>query len=147
VIEIWIDFLDGKLGVDGSIGEDQIALDSLSWRPSMSSKQTRRSISVRGTTYDSLRRYSAAQSRAMSDIVEELLAGLLAKQSALPKAQSRVSAPSKRTVAARVVRAPAPPVAAPRSGAPGRPAPTPAAKVTGTRRVEAPRGDYRTISF
>jgi hypothetical protein len=113
----------------------------------MATKQTRRSISVRGTTYDSLRRYSEIEQRSMSDIVEELLAGLLA--------EGRPQAPRRtRTVAPRVVRAPvaraALPPAAPAlkpQRAPGRPAPTPARSVHGTQRVSAPKGDYRNISF
>jgi hypothetical protein len=97
-------------------------------------KQTRRSISVRGTTYDSLRRYSETHERAMSDIVEELLAKLLdAPDPPAIKA---------RTVAPRVVRA-----RKPSSGSAGRPAPTPAAAVQGTQRPSAPKGDYRTIRF
>jgi hypothetical protein len=43
----------------------------------MALKQTRRSISVRGTTYDKLRQYGETHDRSMSDIVEELLATIL----------------------------------------------------------------------
>ena len=39
----------------------------------MASKQTRRSISVRGTTYALLRDFCAERDRSMSDVVEELL--------------------------------------------------------------------------
>jgi hypothetical protein len=93
----------------------------------MAAKQTRRSISVRGTTYESLRRYCAARSRSMSEVVEQQLERLLAH------------APPTRTVANHVVRAPA--------GSPGRPAPTPAERIAGTRRNNAGSGDYRMIRF
>jgi len=42
-------------------------------------KQTRRSISVRGITYDNLRRYCEAKSLSMSEVVEDQLAQLLAR--------------------------------------------------------------------
>ena len=38
-------------------------------------KQTRRSISVRGTTYESLRRYCEQHQLSMSEVVEEQLGG------------------------------------------------------------------------
>lgn len=43
----------------------------------MASKQTRRSISIRGTTYAALRDYCEGHDRSMSDVVEELLAGVV----------------------------------------------------------------------
>jgi hypothetical protein len=92
----------------------------------MAAKQTRRSISVRGTTYESLRRYCAARSRSMSEVVEQQLERLLAH------------APPTRTVANHVARA---------AGSPGRPAPTPAERIAGTRRNNGSGGDYRTIRF
>jgi hypothetical protein len=92
----------------------------------MASKQTRRSISVRGATYDTLRRFCVAHSRSMSDVVEEQLARLLADER-----------PPRRTTANYVARA--------ESGTPGRPAPTPARVVTKTKR--STKDDYRAISF
>jgi hypothetical protein len=93
----------------------------------MASKQTRRSISVRGDTYASLRRYCDASARSMSDVVEEQLAQLLS---------------------ARPTRTSAPYIARATSGTLGRPAPTPAAKVLGTRRMKkSAKNDYRAISF
>ena len=141
----------------------------------MATKQTRRSISVRGTTYDHLRRFSEAEARSMSDIVEELLARLFdggkaatptapvlvkaepvrqaARESAPRPAPVRAVAPARnrrsRTVAAKIVRAPLQRTPPEQSGKPsvGRPAPTPASVVAGTRRDEAPKGDYRVIRF
>jgi hypothetical protein len=132
----------------------------------MALKQTRRSISVRGTTYDKLRVYSEGHDRSMSDIVEELLATILDKDA--PAAEKIAPAPPKEKPAARlrfnpppvvrprpalanrVVRAvpPAPPArpAANKPALPGRPAPTPASAVTGTKRVES-KDDYRAIRF
>jgi hypothetical protein len=43
----------------------------------MATKQTRRSISVRGATYETLRRYCESKNRSMSEIVEEQLARLI----------------------------------------------------------------------
>ena len=48
----------------------------------MAAKQTRRSISVRGTTYDNLRRYCEEQDISMSEVVEEQIAKLLSRPSA-----------------------------------------------------------------
>jgi hypothetical protein len=61
----------------------------------MASKQTRRSISVRGTTYAMLRDFCAEHDRSMSDVVEELLSRILESD-----------APAKKTVAPLVARAP-----------------------------------------
>ena len=94
----------------------------------MATKQTRRSISVRGATYESLRRFCETQNRSMSDIVEEQLARLFEAQ------QQR----GKKTIANRVVRRIDTSV--------GRPAPTPIEEVVEPR-VHAPKGDYRAIRF
>ncbi len=90
----------------------------------MASKQTRRSISVRGTTYDNLRRYCEENSVSMSEVVEQQLARLLEQKEA------------PRVVAA----APAPQPT-------GRPAPVAYEKVVAPRIARAPQGDYRTIRF
>jgi hypothetical protein len=63
----------------------------------MASKQTRRSISVRGTTYAHLRDFCAANDRSMSDVVEELLSKIL---------ENGAAPPAKKTVAPLVARAP-----------------------------------------
>jgi hypothetical protein len=42
-------------------------------------KQTRRSISVRGVTYDTLRQFCDDSQRSMSDVIEELLGALFDK--------------------------------------------------------------------
>lgn len=42
-------------------------------------KQTRRSISVRGVTYDTLRQFCDDSQRSMSDVIEELLGSLFEK--------------------------------------------------------------------
>jgi hypothetical protein len=133
----------------------------------MASKQTRRSISVRGSTYAALRDYCAAHTRSMSDLVEELLGAVL---EAAPITAAR---PTVQPIAAKVLRAPKPAAAdkpekaeAPQKPAPvkaaaaskvavqvpagsdgqGRPAPTPASKIV-EERVKAPKGDYRTLTF
>jgi len=110
-----------------------------------SSKQTRRSISVRGTTYDTLRRFCEEQNRSMSDVVEEQLAKVLAAkpmQAPKPIHAPRPVAKARPTVAPKIVRAvtPAPqppslPVSV--SGKVGRPAPIPASEVVQPR-VHAP---------
>ena len=64
----------------------------------MASKQTRRSISVRGTTYALLRDFCSEADRSMSDVVEELLSRIL------ESGQSTSAA--KKTVAPLVARAP-----------------------------------------
>jgi len=54
----------------------------------MALKQTRRSISVRGETYDRLRIYADAKQLSMSEVVEELLAPVLnvdSKHVAMPE--------------------------------------------------------------
>jgi hypothetical protein len=99
------------------------------------SKQTRRSISVRGTTYDSLRRYCDGADRSMSDVVEEMLAKLLTGKPINVKNPSR----GRSTVANKVVRAEVDELA-------GRPAPVDARDVIAPR-VSAPKGDYRVIDF
>jgi hypothetical protein len=93
----------------------------------VASKQTRRSISVRGTTYDNLRRYCEARSVSMSEIVEQQLAILLEQEG---------EAPVVKPVAASAPVAPS-----------GRPAPVAYEKVVAPRVARAPKGDYRTIRF
>ncbi len=94
----------------------------------MASKQTRRSISVRGTTYSQLRDFCAQHDRSMSDVVEELLGRIL--DSGAPPAKTKTVAP----VVARAHRPeprPAPEVdrAAVRVDPRPAPAPAPVAKV------------------
>jgi hypothetical protein len=131
----------------------------------MATKQTRRSISVRGTTYDKLRQYGETHGRSMSDIVEELLAKILDQPEAAPppparkpveKSASRLRfnpPPMMRdkrpALANRVVRAPLPPPrSADKPSLPGRPAPTPASAVLSVRQPEiADKDDYRSIRF
>ena len=126
----------------------------------MSTKQTRRSISVRGATYDALRAFCDQHGRSMSEIVEEQIAQVLGAPvvaaAATVKAEKverprTVKAPvEKRAMANKVVRAPQPelePVkASGRSPLPGRPAPKPAKEVV-PERPRAPKGDYRSIQF
>ena len=69
----------------------------------MAAKQTRRSISVRGTTYDNLRRYCAEQDISMSEVVEEQIARLLERPSA---AGRPAPVPYEKVVAPRIARAP-----------------------------------------
>jgi len=103
----------------------------------MPSKQTRRSISVRGTTYVALREYCETHQRSMSDIVEELLSGLLGadavplptRSPTAPKAPKLTSVPAtsvktapRPAVAAKVVRAAAPEPVAVKPVAPPPPA-------------------------
>ncbi len=69
----------------------------------MASKQTRRSISVRGTTYDNLRRYCEQQSLSMSEVVEQQLARLLEHGGSEGRP---APVPYERVVAPRMARAP-----------------------------------------
>ena len=113
----------------------------------MSKKQTRRSISVRGTTYEALRQYCELHERSMSDLVEEKLATVLSQAPLATAARPHRA----RTIAAKLVRAPAAPKPiAPspdaKSKSAGRPAPTPARELV-PERVNAPKGDYRVIRF
>ncbi len=64
----------------------------------MASKQTRRSISVRGTTYTLLRDFCSEADRSMSDVVEELLSRILQSGESTRAA--------KKTVAPLLARAP-----------------------------------------
>jgi hypothetical protein len=109
----------------------------------MATKQTRRSISVRGTTYDSLRTYCLEHNRSMSDIVEEQLAALLGGK-AKPAPVAARPAPRPRTVANKVLVRPEPRI--PTARLEGRPAPRPFTDVV-PERVKAPKGDYRGIRF
>jgi hypothetical protein len=134
-------------------------------------KQSRRSISVRGVTYDKLRVYGETHNRSMSDVVEELLAtildGVKAEAPAVAPVALQAKAPVERSasrlrfnpppmqkprpvLANRTVRA-VPPSPPPRQDSnkpslPGRPAPTPASAVVGTKRLES-KDDYRGIRF
>ena len=70
-------------------------------------KQTRRSISVRGITYDTLRQYCDDSQRSMSDVIEELLGALFEKsglQTAPKKALSK-AAPKESKVAKQLANA------------------------------------------
>ena len=60
----------------------------------MSKKQTRRSISVRGTTYDALRVYCEKQGVSMSEVVEERVATLLGLGASAPRAVTPAPAPA-----------------------------------------------------
>ena len=92
----------------------------------VAAKQTRRSISVRGTTYDNLRRYCEQQDTSMSEVVEEQLARLLAQESSTTSSSSSTSSAASSS---------------------GRPAPVAYDKVVAPRIARAPKGDYRTIRF
>jgi hypothetical protein len=119
----------------------------------MATKQTRRSISVRGTTYDTLRKYCDTHERSMSDIVEEQLAKLLETKTLTVKSAPRV----QKTVAPKILRAPLPvPLPEARaysstegahSSAEGRPKPKDAREVIPSRASGAPDDDYRSITF
>jgi hypothetical protein len=69
----------------------------------VASKQTRRSISVRGTTYDNLRRYCEEKSLSMSEVVEQQLARLLERGGSEGRP---APVPYEKVVAPRVARAP-----------------------------------------
>jgi hypothetical protein len=70
----------------------------------VATKQTRRSISVRGTTYDNLRRYCEQQDISMSEVVEEQIARLLSRGGASSGRPAPV--PYDKVVAPRIARAP-----------------------------------------
>ena len=70
----------------------------------MATKQTRRSISVRGATYENLRRYCEEQDISMSEVVEEQIARLLSRPSASSGRPAPV--PYDKVVAPRIARAP-----------------------------------------
>ena len=126
----------------------------------MANKQTRRSISVRGSTYDALRAYCDEHKKSMSEIVEAELERVLSgaptpsvkapqpKQSERPRTVSAKPAP--RPMANKIVRAPAPAIAQPaKASGPasaGRPAPRPAREVIAERQPSK-KGDYRSIQF
>lgn len=55
-------------------------------------KQTRRSISVRGVTYDTLRQFCDDSQRSMSDVIEELLGSLFEKNGLQAAAAPKKSA-------------------------------------------------------
>ncbi len=123
----------------------------------MALTQTRRSISVRGVTYDSLRRYCDQNDRSMSDVVEELLATLLGKakpihartgstvvkavvKAAEPVVKPAVKPPVAKAAAKPMVKpatsvktAPKPPIAAKTVKASVAKAPEPVAAASGTK--------------
>ena len=73
------------------------------WEATVAGKQTRRSISVRGATYENLRRYCSEQDISMSEVVEEQIARLLER----PSAKGRPApVPYDKVVAPRMARAP-----------------------------------------
>ena len=72
----------------------------------MATKQTRRSISVRGTTYDNLRRYCEQQDISMSEVVEEQIARLLSRGGASAGGGRPAPVPYDKVVAPRIARAP-----------------------------------------
>lgn len=124
----------------------------------MSKKQTRRSISVRGVTYDRLREHCAGASLSMSDFVEQRIAEFFAGRPALVVA-APAAKPAPPRAALQAVRLPASsaiavkkpqPTVAMKVSAPavGRPAPTPASRVLKVRAAESEdRDDYRAIRF
>jgi hypothetical protein len=69
----------------------------------VASKQTRRSISVRGITYDNLRRYCDDKSLSMSEVVEEQLARLLG---GVESSGRPAPVPYEKVVAPRSTQAP-----------------------------------------
>jgi hypothetical protein len=69
----------------------------------VSVKQTRRSISVRGVTYENLRRYCTLHSVSMSEIVEEQIARLLERGGSSGRPAPM---PYDKVVAPRIARAP-----------------------------------------
>lgn len=69
----------------------------------MSVKQTRRSISVGGVTYENLRRYCSQHSVSMSEMVEEQIARLLERGSSSGRP---APVPYDKVVAPRIARAP-----------------------------------------
>src|SRR5262245_728930 len=98
----------------------------------MSKKQTRRSISVRGVTYDRLREYCAGASISMSDFVEQRIADFFAGRPEL--------------AAAPAVAKPAPVVARPAAPPAPRPAPLPApARVAVARTEKSPPPPARSL--
>ncbi len=68
----------------------------------MATKQTRRSISVRGVTYENLRRYCEENDVSMSEVVEEQIARLLSRAGS---AGRPAPVPYEKVVAPRVARA------------------------------------------
>jgi len=70
----------------------------------MAKKQTRRSISVRGTTYDALRTYCDKKGVSMSEVIEERVAALLGLAGASAPREARpapVPAPAAPPATAR----------------------------------------------
>jgi hypothetical protein len=69
----------------------------------VATKQTRRSISVRGVTYENLRRYCEEHSVSMSEVVEEQIARVLERGGS---AGRPAPVPYNKVVAPRIARAP-----------------------------------------
>lgn len=105
----------------------------------MASKQTRRSISVRGTTYSLLRDFCSEHDRSMSDVVEELLSRILAGDA--EAGQSSKSA--KKTVAPLVARAPQMTVTKEMKAPPVQAEPAPVAKAVKAANHNDERGAVR----
>lgn len=80
-------------------------------------KQTRRSISVRGVTYDTLRQFCDDTQRSMSDVIEELLGSLFAKNGleAAPAPKAKLEKADRTEKLDRKVSAAAAQLAASRS--------------------------------
>ena len=73
------------------------------WEVVVATKQTRRSISVRGATYENLRRYCEKESVSMSEVVEEQIARLLERGGSSGRP---APVPYDKVVAPRTARAP-----------------------------------------
>jgi hypothetical protein len=69
----------------------------------VATKQTRRSISVRGVTYENLRRYCEENNVSMSEVVEEQIAKVLSRGSSIGRP---APVPYDKVVAPRIARAP-----------------------------------------
>jgi hypothetical protein len=69
----------------------------------VATKQTRRSISVRGTTYDNLRRYCEQQGVSMSEVVESEIAKVISHKGSIGRP---APVPYDKVVAPRIARAP-----------------------------------------
>lgn len=69
----------------------------------VATKQTRRSISVRGVTYENLRRYCEENDVSMSEVVEEQIARLLSRAGSEGRP---APVPYEKVVAPRIARAP-----------------------------------------
>ncbi len=68
-------------------------------------KQTRRSISVRGVTYDTLRQFCDDSQRSMSDVIEELLGALFEKSGLQPQAVEKKAQPKAAKAGQKISKA------------------------------------------